>query len=388
MEGKNNKGHFEKFLISPITISLLATVISVLIGLVLGGIILAVCNMEQLIPGLGTIMTGGIRLTGGVKAMARFCYYAMPLIMCGLSLGFAFKTGTLNIGASGQYWVGAFAAIIVASAGYNTFGSFTWVIAVLAAAVAGAVWALIPGILNAYRNVNIIISGIMMNYIGTYMVSILIKNVKLVYEADQSRTLSIPEGTILPKLGLDKLLPSSGAGANAGILIAIALGCVMYFIVNKTILGYELKTCGFNREAARYAGISEKRSVVLSMVIAGALAGVGGALVYLSSTGNRLPITDTVSGIGFTGIAVALLGMMNPLGIILAGFFVSYLNVGGANLQMFGFSSEIVEVILAVIIFSCAFAPKIKDGYYTMINKLFQEKEVEHTQEQIKGVKK
>jgi len=171
-------------------------------------------------------------------------------------------------------------------------------------------------------------------------------------------------------------------------LIAIALGCVMYFIVNKTILGYELKTCGFNREAARYAGISEKRSVVLSMVIAGALAGVGGALVYLSSTGNRLPITDTVSGIGFTGIAVALLGMMNPLGIILAGFFVSYLNVGGANLQMFGFSSEIVEVILAVIIFSCAFAPKIKDGYYTMINKLFQEKEVEHTQEQIKGVKK
>lgn len=178
------------------------------------------------------------------------------------------------------------------------------------------------GLLNAYRNVNIIISGIMMNYIGTYMVSILIKSFDFLYSAASGSTVGIPEQAILPKTGLDQLLPvRGGSGANIGILIALVTGVIVYIVLNWTTFGFELCTCGANRYAATNAGINGERSIVLAMVIAGALAGLGGGLVYLSSTGVHLTVTDTVNGTGFFGIAVALLGMCNPIGIVIAGLF-------------------------------------------------------------------
>lgn len=164
-----------KILSSPMAESLVSSIISIIMGLLIGLIILLICNAGTALPAIRTIATGGFGLSGFAKTMGRICYYAVPLIMCGLSVGFAFKTGTFNIGASGQYVAGAFTAILVTHLIGNVTGGFTWVIAVLAGGIAGGLVAMVPGLLSAYRNVNIIISGLMMNFIATYGVSFLIK---------------------------------------------------------------------------------------------------------------------------------------------------------------------------------------------------------------------
>lgn len=350
-----------KILSSPAAESLVSSIISIIMGLLIGLVILLICNAGTALPAIRTIATGGFGLSGFAKTMGRICYYAVPLIMCGLSVGFAFKTGTFNIGASGQYVAGAFTAILVTHLIGNVTGGFTWVIAVLAGGVAGGLVAMIPGLLSAYRNVNIIISGLMMNFIATYGVSFLIKKIKLIYSAEKSTSKSIPAGLTLPKAGLDKLFPVGGsgtAGANSGILIAIGIGIVIYILLNRTTFGFELRTCGANRHAAKNAGIKENKSIVVSMFIAGALAGIGGGLVYLSSSGINLGVTDSVNGTGFYGIAVALLGQLNPLGIVASGLLISYFQVGGSSLQIYGFSAELIDVIVAAIIFCCAFAQR------------------------------
>ncbi len=346
-------------LTSPAFESLISSILSILMGLLIGFIILFVCNSATAIPAIKTVATGGFGLSGFQKTMGRICYYSVSLIMCGLSVGFAFKTGTFNIGASGQYVAGAFTAILVTHLIGDTVGSCTWIIAVLAGAIAGGLVAAIPGILSAYRNVNIIISCLMMNFIVTYGVSFLIKKIKLIYNAQKSTTESIPTDLILPKVGLDKLFPVGGSGtggANIGILVAIGIGVVIYIVLNRTTFGFELRTCGANRHAAKNAGINETRSIVISMFIAGALAGIGGGLVYLSSAGINLGVTDSVDGTGFYGIAVALLGQLHPIGIVASGILIAYFQVGGSNLQLYGFSKELIDVIIAAIIFCCAFA--------------------------------
>lgn len=374
MSKKERGGLLARFALNPAVGSILSAVAAALIGLVIGFIILLICNPAQAFPAITTIVTGGFGLTGFIKAAARICYYSMPLIMCGLSIAFAFKTGTFNIGCSGQYLVGGFFSILTAHLLHPALGSGVWVASLIAGAVAGGLWALLPGLLNAYRNVNIIISGIMMNYIGTYMVSILIRKIDIVYNIAEAKTNAIPSDAVLPKAGLDKLLPVLGVGANLGFILVIVVGLFIWFLINRTTFGYELRTCGANREAAKYAGINEKRSIAVSMVISGALAGFGGAVVYMSNTSNFIAVSDTVPGIGFTGIAVALLGMTNPLGVILAGLFVAFLQVGGINLQIFGFVPEVVDVILAAIIFSCAFAERLGMAYSQVMNNYFTKK--------------
>ena len=339
--------------------NLISSAAAVLIGLLFGLVVLLLCDSSQAFPAIRTLISGGFGLAGFPKTMARICYYAVPMIVCGLSVSFAFKTGTLNLGASGQYTAGAFAAVCAATYLHPFLGSSTWIVGVAAGALAGGLIALIPGVLNAFRNVNIIIGCIMMNYIATYGVSLLLKNSKALYDATNSQNVAIPKEAVLPKWGLDALFPSSGAGANAGIIIAIFMGVLIYFVIRKTTFGFELKLCGYNRHAARYAGVNEKRSIILAMAISGALSGLAGALVHLSSTTNHIFVTDTISGVGFTGIAVALLGMTNPLGVIVSGALVAYLQVGGVNLQIYGFSSELIDIILAVIIYSCAFSQMI-----------------------------
>jgi len=203
----------------------------------------------------------------------------------------------------------------------------------------------------------------MMNYIGMYLVNMTI--VKTVYDALKNQSKPVAKSAILPKAGLDKLFNTGNL--NIGILIAVLAVIIVYIILQKTTFGYELKACGSNKNASRYAGINEKKSIILSMVIAGALSGLGGGLLYLSGSGKYLQVLDILSPEGFSGISVALLGMSHPIGILFSGLFIAHLTVGGFNIQLYNFVPEVIDMIIAVIIYCGAFALMFKQ----LINRFF-----------------
>jgi simple sugar transport system permease protein len=172
-------------------------------------------------------------------------------------------------------------------------------------------------------------------------------------------------------MGMDQIFRDGfiHSSVNSGIFIAIGAAILIYIILEKTTFGYELKACGFNRDAARYAGINEKRSIVLSMIIAGALAGLGGALLFLSGSGVAINVVDVLAQEGFNGIPVALLGLNNPISIIFSGMFIAYLNVGGFNMQLYNFAPQIIDIIIAVIIYFSAFALLFKDFLISVLRR-------------------
>jgi len=286
--------------------------------------------------------------------------------MTGLSVGFAFKTGLFNIGASGQLLVGGFVAVFVGHNATGVPGPLLWIVALLAGMIAGALWGAIPGLFKALLNVHEVIACIMCNYIGLYGVNYLIKNSNI-YDSLKNQTVNIPQAAI-PKWGLDTIFFEmkgkfvDASSVNGGIFIAILLAIAVYFLLNKTTFGYELKACGFNRDASRYAGINEKRSILYSMVIAGALAGIAGGLMYLApASGLHICVEEILSPQGFNGISVALLGMSNPIGIIFSGLFVAYIGLGGYYLQKLNYMPEIIDIIIAAIIYFSAFALLVKN---------------------------
>ncbi|MFV0516901.1 MAG: ABC transporter permease [Aminipila sp.] len=337
----------------------MSSIFAIIIGLLFGFIILLISNPSQAFDGLIIILKGGFS-TGG-KGLGQVLYFATPLILTGLSVGFAFKTGLFNIGAAGQFIMGAFAAIYVGVHWTFLPAPFHWIVALLMAAVVGGLWALIPGLMKAYLNVHEVISTIMMNYIGMYMANYLVK--LTVYDSMKTQSSNVASSCVIPKMGLDNIFYNTLSGGkdlstvNGGIYIAVIMAIIMYIVLNKTTFGYELKACGYNPDASKYAGISEKRNIVLSMVIAGALAGLGGGLLYLSgSSGRHIKVVDVLASEGFNGIPVALLGLSNPIGIIFSAIFISYITQGGNYLQRLDYAPEIIEMIIACIIYFSAFS--------------------------------
>ncbi len=333
----------------------LSSVFAIVIGLLMGLVILIICNPGQAFPGFITILTGAF--THGAKGVGQVFYYSTTIILTGLSVGFAFKTGLFNIGASGQFIVGGFGAVYVGIMCEN-LGSMHWIVALLAGVCLGAVWGAVPGLLKAFFNVNEVISAIMMNYIGMYAVNWFVKSYKPIFNNIRNESKPVLSSANIPKMGLDKLFPESSI--NGGFIIAVLAVIVIYLVLDKTTFGYELKAVGYNRDASRYAGINEKKSIILSMVIAGAIAGLAGACLYLAGTGKHIEIVDVIADEGFTGISVALLGLCHPIGILFSGIFIAYLTAGGFYLQLFEFSTEIIDIIVAIIIYFSAFALIVK----------------------------
>ena len=354
-----NIKHFKDRLSSEGFNNAYSSIFSILIGLLFGFIILLVSNPSQAVDGFVIILKGGF--STGAKGMGQVLYFATPLILTGLSVGFAFKTGLFNIGAPGQFVMGAFAAVYIGVKWTFLPAPWHWIVALLGAAIIGGVWALIPGILKAYMNVHEVISTIMMNYIGMYLANYLVK--LTVYDSKKGLSMNVAESSVLPKGGLDYIffnpLGSSKdlSTVNSGIWIAIVIAIVVFIILNKTTFGYELKACGFNPHASKYAGINDKKNVVLSMVIAGMLAGLGGGLLYLSgANGRHIKVVDVLAAEGFNGIPVALLGLSNPIGIIFSAIFISYITQGGNYLQTLNFVPEVIDIIIACIIYFSAFS--------------------------------
>jgi ABC-type uncharacterized transport system permease subunit len=333
-------------------IKLSSAIIAIILGLLVGLIILLISNPYEAFRGFAMIMAGGF--TGNARGIGQVLYVATPIIMTGLSVGFAFKTGLFNIGTAGQFIVGAYCAVYVSVTWTFLPSSIHWVVAMIAAMLGGALWGLVPGLLKAFYNVNEVIATIMMNYIGMYLVNYMV--VQTIYNSLKNQ--SKDPIAIIPKWGLDTLFP--GSSVHAGIILAVIIAVLIYFLLNKTTFGYELKACGFNMDASRYAGINAKRGIIISMVIAGALAGIGGGFLYLASTGKSIEIVEVLSPEAFMGIPVALLGMSNPLGIVFSALFISHISEGGFYAQAFSFKPEIIGIITSVIIYFSAFALIVK----------------------------
>lgn len=348
MNGRRLKNPLEKQGVQ----SAIASVIAIAVGMLVGLVILLISNPANALTGFWAIATGGI---ADRKQMGQVLYYATPLIMTGLSVGFAKKTGLFNIGGSGQFIMGAYAAVYVGVRWTFLPPALHPIVAILAAVLVGGLWGLVPGILKAYYNINEVIACIMMNYIGMSMSNLLIR--RTVFDVKTNLSMRPASSAVLPKLGFDKIFVAGAtpSSVNSGIVIAIAMGILIWVILEKTKFGFELKACGYNRDAAKYAGINERKNIMLSMVIAGALSGLGGALHYLAGAGTGIPVLDVLASQGFNGIPVALLGMSNPIAIIFTGIFMSYLTVGGLAMQLYGFVSQVVDIITAVIVYFAAF---------------------------------
>jgi simple sugar transport system permease protein len=346
-------------------INVMSSVSAIIVGLLVGFLILLASNASQAAQGFWSILTSGF---ASMKDLGQVLYFATPIIMTGLSVGFSSRTGLFNIGASGQFITGAYAAVLVGVKCDFLPGHLHWITALVAALLVGALWGAIPGLFKALFNVNEVIACIMMNYVGTYLVNFLIT--KTIFDSLRNQSMRVADAANLPRMGLDRVFRDgyNVSSANSGIFIAIIFAVIIYIILEKTAFGYELKACGFNRDAARYAGINEKRSIVLSMIIAGAMSGLGGALLYLAGSGKGITVVDILASEGFNGIPVALLGLNNPLGIIFSGLLVAYLTVGGFNMQLYNFAPQVIEIIIAVIIYFSAFALLIK-GVFNSLKK-------------------
>ena len=365
------------------TRTVLASIVSILIGLVVGAIIVLIVGLTSDNLSLTSawegirLIFGGIFSTGRDSAgaltfgfnptnLGNMLFRATPLIMTGLSVAVAYKTGLFNIGAPGQYLMGTMASLMLALGIPSTVvpAWIIWIIAFLGGILAGALWGAIPGMLKALLNINEVIACIMTNWIAANVVTwaFEISNFKNLVESTKSSYIykTTFNGVETPKLGLDLLFPNSQV--NGGIIIAILIAVLMYVVMNKTTLGYELKACGSNRHAARYAGINDKRNIILSMAIAGGLSGAGAALYYLAgnteffwSTYTSLPAT------GFNGIPVALLAANNPIGVIFTGIFMSMLDISGQQLtSLTPYNEYLTDVIIAVIVYLSAFSLVIK----------------------------
>ncbi|MFI3167453.1 MAG: ABC transporter permease [Bacillota bacterium] len=341
--------------------SIFASVIAAICGLIFGLLFMLAVDASVAFSGFQSLLRGATAL--GLKGVGNTLFFAVPLIMTGLSVGFAFKTGLFNIGAVGQFTMGLFFSLYAA---YHLNAG--WVVCLLAGMVGGMLWGAIPGIFKAIFNVNEVITSIMTNYICMYLVDMIIIKDPIMYNSNYGWTYSLSDTANLPKWGLNTLF--GGGYINSGIVIATVIAIAMYMLLNKTTLGYELKACGTNKEAARYSGINEKRTIILSMVIAGALAGLGGAMEIQAGAGNYYSPINAMRSEGFNGIAVALLGVSNPIGIIFAAIFFSHLQQGSVYLQAVGYSSDIIQVIMGVVIYFSAFALLFKGIIPKLIAKI------------------
>lgn len=372
------------------TKSVMSSLISIFVGILLGGFILFIMaitsggeiSLKAVWEGfrlifLGVFNTGrdiNSNLTFGFNStnIGNVLFRATPLILTGLSVAVAFKTGLFNIGAPGQYLMGTAVTFIVALSIPTTIipAWIVWILAFIAGFLAGALWGVIPGIFKAFLNVHEVITCIMTNWIAANIVTSLFDNNKGIFKhlLDPSPTKNLAylyktteNGVATSKMGLNLIFPNSQV--NGGIIVAILIAIIIYIILNKTTFGYELKACGSNRHAAKYAGINEKRSIILSMAIAGGLAGISAALYYLSgntefywSTYQSLPAN------GFNGIPIALLAYNNPVGVIFSGIFMSYLNVAGLQLKnLTPFNEYITDIIIASIVYLSAFSLAFKE---------------------------
>ncbi|MBY7025946.1 ABC transporter permease [Clostridium botulinum] len=347
----------------------LNSILAVVLGLIAGAILMALIG-DNPVDGYSYLFRGGLM---NIERIGNTLATATPLVLTGLSVAFAFKTGLFNIGTPGQMLFGGFAATAVGLTYYNSMPRpILLLVMIIVGAVAGALWAFIPGLLKAKFNVNEVVSTIMMNWACYWIVYY---TIPAYFKGETLETESrlLPEVASLKTPMLTKLF--EGSYINLGILIAILAVIIVGFILNKTVLGYELKAVGFNRDAAEYAGMSVNKNVIYAMMIAGALSGLAGVAQYVGNASNiQIGVMPTQ---GFDGIAVSLLGANNPIGVFISAIFFGLLYSGkgfmNANTSI---PPEIADTIIATIIYFAATSAVVPMVY----NKFKRKKELKNEQ--------
>ena len=332
--------------------SLLTSLLCILLGLFIGYLVLLLINPTGAWGAITNVMKNFLTYSSAkaqLKYLGNTLVRTAPLLMCSLSVLFVYKVGLFNIGAAGQYVAGACACLYAA-----LYLHWHWLPCMLLAIAAGALPGVISGLLKSSFNVSEVISGIMLNWIALYITNMLLTNVK---EATSPYTYQLKaEGpqAILPQISLSKLL-SSNQYVTIAIPIAIVCAVVIWVVLSKTLFGYELKATGNNPNAAKYCGMAEKRNIILTLAIGGALAGLGASLLYQTGYEQWQCTYSSVPSMGFNGIAAAFLGGLSPIGSIFASFFIQHITAGGAYVDKSLYCSQISDLISAIIIYLCSF---------------------------------
>ena len=351
--------------------ALLAALICVILGLFIGFVVLLFINPagagEAILTVIKNFLTYSKPATQ-LKYLGNTLVKTAPLLMCSLSILFAYKGGLFNIGAAGQYCAGAGLALFAALA-----WNMPWWACMLFAMAAGALLGSLSGFLKAYRNVNEVISGIMLNWITLYLMNMLLTNVK---EATSPYTFPLAttnRDALIPSLGLGALF-NSNQYVGLALPLSVLMAVLVWVVLEKTKFGYELKATGNNKNAAKYCGMAEKRNTIVTLAISGALAGMGAALLYLTGFEQWQCSTSSVPGMGFSGIAAAFLGGLHPIGAILSSFFIQHITIGGAYVDKTMYCAQISDLISSIIIYLCGFVLFMKHAMNVGITK-WEEKE-------------
>ena len=351
--------------------TLLASLVCIILGLIVGYIVLFIINPEGAGRAITTILKNFLYFPRPEVALEYFgstLAKSAPLLMCTLSVLFAYKVGLFNIGASGQFTVGAGFALYFAIH-YNA----PWWICLLLAVFGGAVLGAAAGALKAYLNVNEVIACIMLNWISLYAVNTVLTAVK-----ESGTTYTLPLRTnnpsaIIPHLGLQHLF-ADNRYVTIAIPLSVVFAILVWVVLEKTKLGYELKATGLSVNAAKYAGMREKKNMILTMAISGGLAGLGAGFLYLSGIEQWSCAQTAVPNMGFNGIAAAFLGVIHPIGAVLSSFFIQHITSGGAYVDKMVYCSQISDLIAAIIIYFCGFVLFFKHCMNQKIQKAEEKK--------------
>lgn len=353
--------------------SLSASLLCIFGGIFVGFLVLVLLSVFNPRIGFAEAVRGilivlGGPFSGGGNSLFQFgnmLFNATPLILTGLSACIAFKTGLFNIGAPGQYLMGAMVTLIVSLSIPSTAvpSPVIWLLALICGTLAGALWGAIPGFFKAYLNVNEVIVCIMTNWIAANVVSWVFNGSKFINVAESKVNFIMKtevNNITTATFGLDKIFSGGSvvSYADASIFLAICVAIALYIVMNKTTFGYELKACGYNRDGAKYAGMNEKRNLLLAMAIAGGLAAMGASIWCLNGHQDfKWETYQTLPVDGFNGIPAALLAGNNPIGIIFTAIFLKYINVGGSNLAAnTAFNEYVSQLMVAMIVYFSGFA--------------------------------
>ena len=353
--------------------SLSASLLCIFGGIFVGFIVLVLLSVFNPRIGFAEAVRGILIILGGpfsgggnsLFQLGNMLFNATPLILTGLSACIAFKTGLFNIGAPGQYLMGAMVTLLVSLSIPSAVvpSPMIWLLALICGTLAGALWGAIPGFFKAYLNVNEVIVCIMTNWIAANVVSWVFNGSKFINVAESKVNFIMKtevNNIATATFGLDKIFSGGSvvSYADASIFLAICVAIALYIVMNKTTFGYELKACGYNRDGAKYAGMNEKRNLLLAMAIAGGLAALGASIWCLNGHQDfKWETYQTLPADGFNGIPAALLAGNNPIGIIFTAIFLKYINVGGSNLAAnTAFNEYVSQLMVAMIVYFSGFA--------------------------------